>query len=51
MEPLIPIKPRRADGKGRPAIVPRPILDAVLRILRTGAPWPDLPSRYPPGAG
>ena len=48
IEPLIPIKPRRADGKGRPPTPPRPILEAILWILRTGAPWPDLPRRYPP---
>lgn len=48
IEPLIPIKPRRAEGKGRPPTPPRPILEAILWILRTGAPWPDLPSRYPP---
>lgn len=46
--PLIPIKPRRADGKGRPPTSPRPILNAILWILRTGASWPDLPTRYPP---
>ena len=48
LEPLIPVKLRRKDGKGRPPTSPRPILDAILWILRTGAPWTDLPSRYPP---
>lgn len=40
--------PRRLDGKGRPRAPNRPILNAILWILRTGAPWKDLPTRYPP---
>ena len=38
---------RRADGRGRPWIEPRAVLNGVLWILRTGAPWHDLPRRYP----
>jgi transposase len=44
-EPLIPDPPRRADGKGRPWRDPRDVLNAILWILRTGAPWRDLPER------
>lgn len=40
--------PRRTDGRGRPWANTRAVLNAVLWILRTGAPWPDLPPRYPP---
>lgn len=47
LEPLIPVKPRRVDGKGRPATSPRSILNAILWVLRTGAPWTDLPPRFP----
>ena len=33
---------------GRPWRDPRDIVSAVMWILRTGAPWADLPRRYPP---
>jgi|SRR6266481_551633 len=42
------IEPRRSDGKGRPWQDARAVLNGVLWILRTGAPWQDLPNRYPP---
>lgn len=48
LEPLIPVAPVREDGRGRPRRSSREILDAILWILRTGAPWKDLPDRYPP---
>ena len=45
---LLP-KPRvRKDGRGRPWRDPRDVLDGILWVLRTGAPWRDLPPRYPP---
>ena len=47
LEPLFR-PPRRADGRGRPWQNTRAVLNGVLWILRTGAPWHDLPSRYPP---
>ena len=39
---------RRTDGRGRPWRNARQVLDGVLWILRTGAPWQDLPARYGP---
>ena len=39
---------RRADGRGRPWRNARDVLNGVLWVLRTGAPWYDLPDRYPP---
>ena len=47
LEPLIPPKPTREDGKGRPRIDNREVLDGILWVMRTGAAWQDLPDRYP----
>jgi transposase len=48
LELLIPKPPRRADGRGRPWWNPSDVLNGILWVLRTGAPWHDLPERYPP---
>lgn len=48
VEKLLPEDPVRADGRGRPWSERRKVLNGVLWILRTGAPWQDLPSRYGP---
>jgi transposase len=37
----------REDGKGRPWTESREVLNGILWVLRTGAPWKDLPDRYP----
>ena len=58
LEPLVP-KPRvRPDGglgadtarhgKGCPWRDRRDVLNGVLWVMRTGAPWHDLPDRYSP---
>lgn len=48
LAPLLPVQKRRRDGKGRPRRDARSIFDGILWVLRTGAPWHDLPHRYPP---
>ena len=48
LKPIMPVSPRRADGRGRPWRDPRAIRNGILWILRTGAPWQDLPPRDPP---
>jgi transposase len=48
IEPLFAWPKRRPDGKGRPPRDARAVLNGVLWVLRTGAPWHDLPDRYPP---
>jgi len=48
LEPLIPEEERSPQGKrGRPWRDPREVLNGVFWILRTAAPWQDLPDRYP----
>ena len=46
IEPLLS-KPRTSKKGGRPRISDRDVIDGILWILRTGAPWRDLPERYP----
>ncbi len=48
LEPPIPDPLRRPDGRGRPWRDSRDVLNGILWVLRTGAPWCDLPERYPP---
>ncbi len=44
---LAPLLPARA-ATGRPPKDHRLVLDALLWLARTGAPWRDLPERYGP---
>jgi transposase len=39
---------RVSEKGGRPWRDPRDVLNGILWVLRTGAPWADLPRRYPP---
>ena len=43
-----PERKRTSAKGGRPWRDPRDVLNGVLWVLRTGAPWADLPGRYPP---
>jgi transposase len=45
-ERLQPLLPPQKPKIGRPAHDHRTILNGILWILRTGAPWRDLPARY-----
>ena len=45
--PFLPTLARRKDRRGRPWKENRIVLNGILWILRTGAPWADLPDRYP----
>ncbi len=47
-ERLAPLLPPQKPNVGRPAQDHRLILNGILWILRTGAPWRDLPERYGP---
>jgi transposase len=48
LAPFIPVVPRRPDGKGRPRVDNRAILNGILWVLHSGARWKDLPEQYPP---
>jgi len=48
IEPLIVSPPKRPDRRGRPRRADREILEAILWILQTGAPWAKLPAHFPP---
>lgn len=43
IEPLLPNKPR-----GVPRVDDRRVLNGIFWVLRSGAPWRDMPERYGP---
>jgi transposase len=43
----LPEPPKRPDGRGRPRVNDRVILNGIHWIMRTGAPWKAMPGRYP----
>jgi len=45
-ERLQPLLPPQKPRTGRPANDHRTVINGILWILRTGAPWRDLPERY-----
>ena len=45
-ERLQPLLPPQKPHTGRPATDHRRLLNGILWIIRTGAPWRDLPERF-----
>lgn len=45
IEPLLP-QPEASRRGGRPFIDTRATFEGLFWVLRTGAPWPDLPKQY-----
>lgn len=50
VESCLPEKERESSPAktGRPFRSARDVLNGVLWVMRTGAPWADMPGRYPP---
>ena len=46
IEPLLPELP--SGKRGRPWRGNREVLEGILWVMRTGAPWRDMPKEYPP---
>jgi transposase len=46
LAPLLP--PLKSGKRGRPYNDHRRVINGILWVLRTGAPWEDLPERYGP---
>ena len=46
LQPLLP--PERSGKAGNPYRSHRDVLNGIFWILRSGAPWRDLPERYGP---
>lgn len=49
IEPLIPV-PRQSPKGGQHKASNRACLEGILWVLRTGAPWRDLPKHFPSGS-
>jgi len=47
LAPLLP-HPTHHDGRGRPLVEHRRVVNGILWRLHTGAPWRDIPERYGP---
>jgi len=45
-ERIEPLLPRQKTKRGRPSQDHRQLLNGILWVLRTGAPWRDVPDRY-----
>jgi transposase len=51
IEPLLPVKARRAKNPGRKPLDNRKALAGILFVLKTGIPWEDLPQEMGCGSG
>ncbi len=45
-EQIEPLLPKTKTTRGRPAQDHRKLLNGIVWVLRTGAPWRDMPERY-----
>lgn len=47
-EQIVPLLPSNKGGRGRPPKDNRQMLNSMVWLARSGAPWRDLPERYGP---
>src|SRR5690349_162134 len=45
-ERIEPLLPKAKTTRGRPAQDHRKLLNGIVWVVRTGAPWRDMPERY-----
>src|SRR5215211_3127232 len=45
-ERIEPLLPKGKTKRGRPAQAHRKLMNGIVWVLRTGAPWRDVPERY-----
>lgn len=50
LEPLIPKREVSPNELGSPSLDPRAVVDGILWVCRTGAPWADMRPKHPPGS-
>jgi transposase len=50
VQPHLPPDDLIGEKGGRPQRPNRDVLNGILWVLRTGAPWNDMPGRYPPSS-
>jgi transposase len=51
IEPLLPKRRGRPDGRGRPPVPDRAALTGILFVLKSGIPWEMLPAEMGCGSG
>lgn len=51
VEPLLPKRRVRPDGRGRPPVPDRAALTGILFVLQSGLPWEMLPAELSCGSG
>ncbi len=49
IKPFMPEHASGPDGRDRPRVDDRHVMNGIFSIMRTGAAWQDVPNRHPPG--
>jgi transposase len=51
VRPMLPKRPRKPGGRGRPPVDDRSALGGILFVLKSGIPWEYLPKEMGCGSG